>query len=469
MNTLLLSINYLAVLFLCFWCVKQRPLKLLDPAWAFIGGYFINYCVRPTLFLVDPELGSAYGGMFGNDKILHGFGNAILFALLGLAGFAFGNLAAPRLSWKLSHVLPSFSPEKVLESKSLPWIAFIFLACGWLGLRSFLSVVGWTGSMLLLLQGGQRGEFSEATFGHGNFTFAAQLSLVGWALICAYWIRTPLPRSTGGRLARRLTQLVWFLLTIAIWAAFGERSSLLSALFVPLALRYTLGQKTNHHEQARPLTVPLRKLLIGISVLVFLVAGPLGLIFKGTEASTATAVSLSISAWDAFEFTVLAQNDLRTRDLYYGSTYLEDVIYSWLPRSVFPSKPQRYGIVVIQDKLAPELQDNEGATFPPGMLVEAYANFGYVGLFLIPALIGIFSHAIYFKIYRENAYWIVLLSFLFANFASFRGFGGFLALLLANGTLLWVVLKVVSGVESVRSFLTLHLRALPDMDTARGI
>jgi oligosaccharide repeat unit polymerase len=421
------------------------------------------------LFLIDPELGSAYAGMFGDYKIFHGLGGALLFAMLGFAGFALGNLATPNLSWKLSRALPSFSLEKVLESKPLPWIAFIFLACGWLGLRSFLSVVGWTGSLLLLLQGGERGEFSEATFGHGNFTFAAQLSLVGWALICAYWIKTPLPKSAGGRLARRFTQLMWFLLTVAIWAAFGERSSLLSVLFVPLALRYTLHQRTNRSEQARPMTVPLRKLIVGISILVFLVAGPLGLIFKGTEASSAAAVSLSISAWDAFEFTVLAQSDLRTHDLHYGSTYLEDVFYSWLPRSIFPSKPARYGIVAIQDQLAPELQDNEGATFPPGILVEAYGNFGYIGLFLIPVLIGIFSHALYFKIYRDDTYWIVLLSFLFSSLASFRGFGGFIALLLAYGVVLGIVVLIGVTIESVRSFLVaIQPQGFP-ADRAHGI
>ncbi|HSS97438.1 MAG TPA: O-antigen polymerase [Terriglobales bacterium] len=469
MNTLLLSINCFAVLLVSLYCFKRRPFKLLDPTWAFIGGYFINYCVRPALFLIDPELGSAYARMFGTGKILHGFSGTLIFAMLGLAGFAIGNLAAPNLSRKLSRTLPSFSLEKLFQSKSLPWIAFTFLACGWIGLRSFLSVVGWTGSMLLLLQGGERGEFSEATFGHGNFTFAAQLSLVGWALIFAYWVKTPLPKTTGGRLARRFTQVIWFLLTVTIWAAFGERSTLLAVLFVPLALRYSLHQKTKDSDQARALKAPLRKLVISISVLVFLVAGPLGLIFKGTEASPAAAVSLSISAWDAFEFTVLAQSDLRARDLHYGSTYLQDVFYSWLPRSLFPSKPTRYGIVVVQDQLAPELQDNEGATFPPGILVEAYSNFGYIGLFLIPLLIGIFCHALYFNIYRDNTYWIVLLSFLFANLASFRGFGGFLALLLAYGTVLFVVIKVALALETMRSFFIVQPRELPDMGTAHGV
>jgi len=442
MNTALLTINYVATALVVLFCFRTRPLKLLDPAWAFIGGYFINYCIRPTLFLIDPELGSAYGGMFNNDVILRGFSVTMVFALVGLMGFALGNLSYSSASRKVSRMLPSPDAGKILKSKSLPWIAFALLVCGWWGMHGFIAAVGWTGSLLLLLQGGQRGEFTAAILGNGLFTFAAQLSLVGWGLICAYWTAAPLPSDTRGRLIRRITQAIWFLLTAAIWVAFGERSSLLVVLFVPVALRYTLQRKLGDSGELPPAGVPVRKILIGLAAGGFLVAGPIGLAFKGIEGSPAAAISLSISAWDSFEFTVLAQRDLRFHDLAWGSTYFQDLYYTWLPRSLFPSKPERYGIMVIQDRLASELLDNEGATFPPGILVEAFANFGYVGLFLIPLIIGMFCQALYLRLYRNDVYWIVLLSFLFASLASFRGFGGFVALLMANGVVLYVVLAL---------------------------
>jgi hypothetical protein len=453
MNAFLLTVNYCAVTLVVFLCFRKRQFKLVDPAWAFLGGYFINYCVRPTLFLIDPEMGSAYGGMFNNEVILRGFNGCMLFVMLGLLGFAFGNLAFPVASERLTKMIPSPDLRSVLETRSLRWIALVFLICGWWGLRSFLAQTGWVGSFLLLLQGGERNQFSEATFGNGIFTFAAQLSLVGWALICAYWIVTPVPVSTGRRILRRVIQMAWFVLTLSIWAAFGERSSLLAALFVPLALRYTLFGRTTNKNDLKRMTVPVRKILLSLAAFAFLIGGPIGLIFKGIEASSTAVISMSISAWDSFEFTVLAQNDLRVKDLALGATYLQDIFYSWVPRAIFQSKPERYGIVVIQDRLAPELLANVGATFPPGILVESFANFGYIGLFVIPLLIGIFCQSLYLRFYNNDAYWIVLLSFLFSNLASFRGFGGFIALLMANGLVLCFVIAVCRILESSRASL----------------
>ncbi len=460
MNTLALTLNYGLTALVAALCFTRRPFKLLDPAWAFLGGYFINYCIRPTLFLIDPELGSAYGGMFNNDVIMQGFAAAVLFAMWGLTGFAVGNLSFAGTAERFSRALPSPDLNELLESPSLRWIALAFLLVGWWGLRSFLSEVGWAGSFFLLLQGGERNQFSEATFGHGAFTFAAQLSLVGWALICAHWVATPLPDSWERRVFRRCTQLLWFALTVSIWAAFGERSSLMAVLFVPLGLRWAIrGRQVGSQDRSTP-KVPIKKLAFALAAFAFLVGGPLGLVFKGVDASTSAAVSMSISAWDSFEFTVLAQNDLRSRELLWGTSFFQDVAYSWIPRALYPAKPERYGIVVVQDRLAPELLANVGATFPPGFLVEAFANFGYIGLFSVPLLIGVFCRALYIRFARNDAFWTVLLSFLFANLASFRGFGGFLALLLANGAVLWLVIMLCRVIESVRLSLV-HLTTQP--------
>src|SRR3954467_12665457 len=96
MNITLLTFNYAATAFVALFCFKKRSFKLLDPAWAFLGGYFINYCVRPTLFLIDHNLGSAYAGLYDDVLILHGVSGSLIFALVGLAGFAIGNLAFKR-------------------------------------------------------------------------------------------------------------------------------------------------------------------------------------------------------------------------------------------------------------------------------------------------------------------------------------------------------------------------------------
>jgi hypothetical protein len=448
MNTFLLAGNYLATAAVCLLCWRKRPFRMLDPAWAFLGGYFINYCVRPALFLINPELGSAYSGMF--DPLMRpGFAGAILFAAVGLSGFAVGNLAFPKTAQKLADVLPTSGRPNPSEERFLLWISFTLLAAGCFGLYAFVSDVGWAGTLLELLQGGERDALMAAMSGHGLYLFGAQLSLLGWATVCIYWLTSPAPARPGARMVRRLSQFAWFAVTLGIWVAFGTRAAILAVVFAPVALRNTLKKRwprVLHHNQRLKLS---RTTPLVLAALSFTVAGPVGLMMKGGEISPGTAVNMSISAWDSFEFTVAAQHRLRARDLFWGTTYGEDLIYTWLPRGLFPWKPQHYGIVRAQDLVAPELAESNSATFPPGILVEAFCNFGYVGLFLIPLLIGIVCRAIYHHLVRLDWLWLVLMAISFTNLASFRGFGGFAAVLLANGAIAYTTLVAGRAAQSL--------------------
>jgi hypothetical protein len=283
--------------------------------------------------------------------------------------------------------------------------------------------------------------------------FAMQLSLVGWAVICVFWFTTPACAQWNAKVFRRIVQTGWFLVTLGIWVAFGERSSILTVLFTPFALSQTLKKRPDLAHQEGDRSKRSRSAAIVLAIVFFAVAGPIGLLVKGIELSPAAAVSMSISAWDSFEFTVVAQNDVRTRDLFWGATFWGDVVYTWLPRALFPWKPERYGTVLVQDLVAPELMAHEGATFPPGILVEAFCNFGYPGLFLLPLLIGVVCQAIYKHLQRSDWLWLILMATLFTNLASFRGFGGFVALLLANGIVAYAALVMGRALKSVHSSL----------------
>jgi hypothetical protein len=60
MNLLLIALNCLGVMALGFFHLRRNRFNLLDPSWAFLGGYAINYCVRPALFAINPEVGGIY-------------------------------------------------------------------------------------------------------------------------------------------------------------------------------------------------------------------------------------------------------------------------------------------------------------------------------------------------------------------------------------------------------------------------
>ena len=456
MNTFLLIVNYLVVMLVCLYCFRRRLFKLLDPAWAFIGGYFINYCVRPTLFLIDPELGSAYAGMYDEAVIRHGVSGVLIFAILGLTGFALGNLGFRRTSEKMAGTLLGAGTRSETRGRWIVWISFAFLIAGCAGLYGFISEVGWIGSLIELLQGGQRDAFMQVILGHGQYMFAMQLSLIGWAMVCVHWFATPAPTKLGARIVRRTVQIGWFLATLGIWVAFGERSSILAVLFIPVALGQTM--KKVQSDQERTVKKGSRIAVFVLVGLFFMVAGPVGLLVKGFEISPAAAVSMSISAWDSFEFTVIAQDQVHTRDLFLGKTYWQDLVYTWLPRALFPWKPERYGNVLVQDLIAPDLMANEGATFPPGILVEAFCNFGYLGVFLVPLLIGIICRAIYHYLLHGDWLWLILMAISSYNLASFRGFGGFAALLIANGLVLFLVLAAARIMNSLGGGLAVQLQ-----------
>ncbi len=449
MTTFVLALNYVVTALIAGLSLKSRPFKLLDPAWAFLGGYFVNYCVRPTLFLIDPEMGSVYSSFYDPVIIRRGLSAALLLALLGLTGFAIGNLSFRRMAQRASQILPTLKVDDEGTGRVIWAVSFAFLLAGGAGLYGFISEAGWVGSLIELLQGGQRDAFMQVIMGHGQYMFAMQLSLIGWAMICAHWFATPLPEALSARILRRLVQLAWFLVTLGIWVAFGERSSILAVVFIPIALRQTMKKKvvTQNHESG--VKKRSRVVALVLAGLFFLVAGPIGLLVKGIEMSPAAAVSMSISAWDSLEFTVVAQDQVRTRDLFWGETYGEDLIYTWLPRALFPWKPERYGNVRVQDLLVPELMANEGATFPPGILVEAFCNFGYLGVFLISLGIGIICRALYFRLEGRDWLWLVLMAISFYNLASFRGFSGFIALLMANAAVLVVVVVISRSMSSV--------------------
>ena len=72
----------------------------------------------------------------------------------------------------------------------------------------------------------------------------------------------------------------------------------------------------------------------------------IGLLMKGKEVSVPGMAAMAVSAWDSFE-TTAAQNYVHFSDLFWGRTYVSDIVYTWLSCVAFPWKPERYGAVLI--------------------------------------------------------------------------------------------------------------------------
>ena len=445
-TVILLGINCFAVGALLFVRTRKRAFNLLDPAWAFLAGYFMDYCFRPTLFLINPEVGLWYEDYLNPPATFRaGLPGAWLFALIGFLGFAIGDLCCERFAVRVSRSLPETSLGRLARYRSYSVIAALFLGAGIAGLWGFIREAGWSGSLFALMTGFQRGAFLDVIYGHGYYTLAMQLSIIGWALMCAKWIVYPKVHHGWRRVAHIIWRCGCTVGALLIWVAFGERSAILLALFIPFALYTTMGGAQTRHYRQKSL-LRWAPLLIVVFVVV---AGPLGLLMRQKEVSGTGIANMATSAWDSMEFTVAANDDFHFRDLFWGSSYMGDIFYTWYPRVIFPKKPWRYGIVLVQDVLAPSLQDDYAGTFPPGILVEAYANFWYVGLFFVPFLWAIVCRAIYFRLQANSFFWPVLTVLLFQQIAGFRGLGAVMATFEAN---CFVVVCVIVACRLARVF-----------------
>jgi hypothetical protein len=441
MNITLLIVNYLAVTALSIVRVRRHPFHILDPAWTFIAGYLITYCLRPTAFLIFPEDVMIYKDYLNPSAAYNaGLPAGWVFALLGLAGFVIGDFCFEGTARNLSRRLPEVPLLKTLmPQRTYSVITIFFLGLGVLGLVGFIREAGWQGTLFELLTGTHRDIFLEQESGHGYYTLAMFLSVVGWTLICVKWIAFPVARTGWRRIATTLWRVCCAMAALLIWVAFGERSSMIAVIFIPFALHVSLRQETR---------ATLLKWAPILAFLFVMVAGPIGVLMKNRVVNPPQIINMATSTWDSMEYSVAAAQHYPTRGLFWGESYASDIVYTWYPRPLFPKKPSRYGIILIQDYMAPGLREFPG-TFPVGLLVEAFANFWYAGLFLVPLLLAIAYRAVYWKLRSGNLFWTVLIAMLFQQLASFRGLGSVVATMEA---LLFALVIVMSLCQISRFF-----------------
>jgi oligosaccharide repeat unit polymerase len=144
-------------------------------------------------------------------------------------------------------------------------------------------------------------------------------------------------------------------------------------------------------------------------------------------------------SYDAFDNGVIALS--KFDKFYFGLTILEDIFLTYIPRTIFPFKPEVFGVVRIQNDIMPSLYEYAGlsATYPMGFVAEIYLNFGFAGLIVLPFLFGVFLKSL-----QNNALVSGLYLCLFAFTLSLmpmvvRGFGSFLSAIIMS----LIFLKVI--------------------------
>lgn len=120
---------------------------------------------------------------------------------------------------------------------------------------------------------------------------------------------------------------------------------------------------------------------------------------------------------------------------------------NFIPRAIWPDKPIGLGRrIVIEIHGAPP---DTVVSFAPSMLGEFYFDFGFIGVFFLPFLMGLILGAVesFFRLHRDNVYmsfFYLQATFVFVNLInSFSGFGiRFIYMLL-----FWYMVSVLSRIR----------------------
>jgi len=430
----LLVANWLALVGIVTLRLRQRRLLLLDPAWPFLLGMFINYCVKPALFLLAPSAVVMYDIYTDADTIEQQMPIPLSMSLVFLICFAIVDLlpshnkrVTRRADWG------RFAGSPVVYDFS----SIMLIVGGAVAFALLLRQLNWQGTWLSLLTGSARSQVMLHNEGNGHYIFAMHLSQLGWCVFC---FNRGLAISRN-RIAAYLIRPTLFLLAVAVPLALGQR---FGVIVVTTAAAFLLGSS-----MWRLLSggLRMRRVLLALA-LGAIIAGPIGLILKQREINLANSVAMATSAWDSLELFVIG-DPIESWSFLYGRSYMEDIVFSYIPRA-WVSKPERYGMRAVQDVVTPVLARSNG-TYPPGMVLEAYVNFGWIGVTLVPILIAKSLAFVRTKLLSGSAFWLAQVLVIWISIASFRGFGGVLAQCLADSIVLGIVVAMALAVSSVSS------------------
>jgi hypothetical protein len=158
-----------------------------------------------------------------------------------------------------------------------------------------------------------------------------------------------------------------------------------------------------------------------------------------------------------FDMSEMFQETIKKTNHYeLGSSWVEDVFYTYLPRVIFPEKPIKYGVFRVQDEVVPELTPESGtftSSYPIGAWGESYINFGLPGVLLTIFALGAWLKFLYVRslelLYDSEINWpSILFMIVYATLGLnpvvyMRSIGQFMFGILYMNLVLWGSLRAV--------------------------
>lgn len=367
----LLSLPGFVVLWRREWASAGGGLFLLSPPCVFYFAYIASFAVRPPFQVLGTLQYDFSGG--ANDTLFV----AQATSLLVWYGFVAG--------YRLVHSRPlvqrvdrSWPGPDIRLRASIAYLASISASAGFIATLAPLGVFTFD-------LGYNRVAYLNAMFGAGHMyllNLIAGTSLLMGLILARYGRRPP-----------RLLEWAAWIAYLVPNALVTNRFLLSSALFA-LLLVHVLGRiRSGRRVGISHVLLPVGG-LVAVGALLGLLRG----LSEGLEYAEDRRNPFVFFLWsfDMSEFYQITLANLREFD--FGLSWVEDMLFTFLPRAFFPWKPSVYGAVRIQAEVMPGSVPPDGvlaATYPVSIFGEGYANFGWAGLPLAGLLVGIVLKGIF--------------------------------------------------------------------------
>ena len=340
--------------------------------------------------------------------------------LISFSLFVLGTLSliagyASRGHELVGRALPSL---RITSVRRLYWVSILFLLAGLVAFAYLLPVLLSSGAVLGLFERSSRLALTAAWQGRGPLLFLVFQGTL--FLVCLLYAMT----LQGLRLRRIVLAVVVALILAACFAFMGSRQNLLGVLLAFLLF---------YHYRIRIIPLSFQALFGAFAVLV---GGLLGLMLDQQfetvqgEGGDSWLIGAFIRFGKTFDqFDMLSAYVQKSEEFFFGLPIIEDLLLTYLPRELFPFKPEVFGTVRLQNALFPHLYDYAGlsATYPIGFFGEAYANFHVAGVIVLPFIFGALLRALVVRAAPTNEgslYVVVIVALLATGPGLVRGYGG---------------------------------------------
>jgi len=437
-SVLIASITILLALIPVGISLWKGKLDFFSPASIFAFGFSASYGMKASLLSLDSPIWITYADKT-HDLSFLGAGfvivcGALLAFYVGYYGAPLPSIAFPRLS------LSRF------DAKVIRNLSNLFVILGVLSVSMLMYLIRIDLTRLFNIEFWSETRTAAMLAWETNALLFQFPVWIGFFALVSIHSTSHLLKLQGERPSKRPSVWLPVVAPALVLAALGSRAMLL-AFFLSLFLY-------RHYYVKRIGTV----MQVTLLMVIVLLGAYFGIIQKIDQTIGKAALELPFptnvffrlsSSYEQFE-TFLATVKVAP-PLQWGSTFFEDLFYTYIPRAIWPEKPRAFGFLRAQNVVFLHYWEGSRATtYPIGVVGELYLNFGYVGIFGGLLFLGALLRTIGRLAERESSLYPAIFVIMVATFlAPHRTFGTqLLALMLClvfcgSALVLSVIVKAV--------------------------